>query len=386
MTRIYIVRHAEAEGNLYRRIHGQYDSLVTPMGYQQIAALAERFRDIPVDAVYSSDLYRTRMTAKAIYEPKGLPLHLEPGLREIHMGRWEDQTWGGGARQDSERMDQFSRGDLNYDSPGGESFPEVQKRVLETYDRLARAHEGQTIVCVSHGVAIRTAMTAFYGHPLSELNRILPSDNTGVSCVDFEDGRAQVRFYADGSHLSEELSTLGKQTWWREQEASTPLEDQNVWYRPWDPVGERALYGQYRREAWIGIHGPELPFPGEKFYEAARAASLRNPAAVMVAMVGDEIAGLLQMDLERYAEEQAGYIPFYYMNPAFRKHGLGVQLIGQAVSTFRPMGRDRLRLRCSPDNEVAQRFYARNEFRRIGPAPDSDVPLDLLEKYIGYAE
>ena len=61
-------------------------------------------------------------------------------------------------------------------------------------------------------------------------------------------------------------------------------------------------------------------------------------------------------------------------------------MIGQAVSTFRPMGRDKLRLRCSPDNEVAQRFYARNEFRRIGPAPDSDVPLDLLEKYIGYAE
>ena len=88
MTRIYIVRHAEAEGNLYRRIHGQYDSLVTPLGYRQIEALSRRFQDIPVDAVYSSDLYRTRMTAKAIYAPKGLPLHLEPGLREIAMGRW----------------------------------------------------------------------------------------------------------------------------------------------------------------------------------------------------------------------------------------------------------------------------------------------------------
>lgn len=54
MTRIYIVRHAEAEGNLYRRIHGQYDSLVTPLGRRQIAALAQRFREIPVDAVYSS--------------------------------------------------------------------------------------------------------------------------------------------------------------------------------------------------------------------------------------------------------------------------------------------------------------------------------------------
>lgn len=123
MTRIYIVRHAEAEGNLYRRIHGQYDSMVTPLGYRQIEALSRRFQDIPVDAVYSSDLYRTRMTAKAIYAPKGLPLHLEPGLREIAMGRWEDQTWGGAARRDPERMNQFSRSDPDYDSPGGRDLP-----------------------------------------------------------------------------------------------------------------------------------------------------------------------------------------------------------------------------------------------------------------------
>ena len=109
MTRIYIVRHAEAEGNLYRRIHGQYDSLVTPQGYRQIEALERRFQDIHIDAVYSSDLYRTRMTAKAIYRPKGLPLRLEPGLREIAMGRWEDETWAGGARSDPEEMSRFSR-------------------------------------------------------------------------------------------------------------------------------------------------------------------------------------------------------------------------------------------------------------------------------------
>ena len=29
MTTIYLIRHAEAEGNLYRRIHGWYDSLIT---------------------------------------------------------------------------------------------------------------------------------------------------------------------------------------------------------------------------------------------------------------------------------------------------------------------------------------------------------------------
>lgn len=386
MTRIYIVRHAEAEGNLYRRIHGQYDSLVTPQGYRQIEALARRFEEIPVDAVYSSDLYRTRMTAKAIYEPKGLPLQLEPGLREIAMGRWEDETWAGGARNDPEEMARFSSSDPRYRSVGGETFQQLQKRVVSTFLRLARENDGRTIACVSHGVAVRTAMTAFLGYPLDRLREVLPSDNTAVSCLEFEGDTPRVIYYDDGSHLGEELSTLAKQTWWREQEAATPMEDENVWYRPWDPVGERKLYEEYRREAWIGIHGPEEPYPGDMFYQTARAASEGNPASVMVAMVGEEIAGMLQMDLERFREEGAGYIPFYYMNQKFRKHGLGVQLIGQAVGTFRPLGRDKLRLRCSPDNGVAQRFYARNEFHSIGPAPDSSVPLELLEKYIGYGE
>ena len=60
-----MIRHAEAEGNLYRRVHGWYDSRITDRGFRQIAALEERFRDIPVDAVWSSDLYRTCATASA---------------------------------------------------------------------------------------------------------------------------------------------------------------------------------------------------------------------------------------------------------------------------------------------------------------------------------
>lgn len=40
MTTIYLIRHAEAEGNLYRRAHGWYNSTITDRGYHQIAALA----------------------------------------------------------------------------------------------------------------------------------------------------------------------------------------------------------------------------------------------------------------------------------------------------------------------------------------------------------
>ena len=69
MTSIYLVRHAEAEGNAYRRIHGQYNSLITPNGLRQIAALERRFAAVPVDACYASDLYRTCKTATSVYVP-----------------------------------------------------------------------------------------------------------------------------------------------------------------------------------------------------------------------------------------------------------------------------------------------------------------------------
>ena len=54
MTSIYLIRHAEAEGNLYRIAQGQYDSILTDRGWRQVRALERRFADIHIDAVYDS--------------------------------------------------------------------------------------------------------------------------------------------------------------------------------------------------------------------------------------------------------------------------------------------------------------------------------------------
>lgn len=94
MTTIYLIRHAEAEGNLHRRIHGWYDALITENGFAQIKALEDRFRDIHIDAVWSSDLYRTCTTARAIYVPKGSALHTDPQLREINLGTGRTRLGG----------------------------------------------------------------------------------------------------------------------------------------------------------------------------------------------------------------------------------------------------------------------------------------------------
>ena len=127
MTKIYLIRHAEAEGNLYRIAQGQHDSNLTGRGWRQVRALQKRFEGVPIDAVYSSDLYRTCATASALYKPKGLPLRRRAGLREICVGAWEQRTWGDIARQESREMDDFSyhmdRWRIPWCRPPPESYP-----------------------------------------------------------------------------------------------------------------------------------------------------------------------------------------------------------------------------------------------------------------------
>lgn len=382
MTTIYLIRHAEAEGNLYRRIHGWYDSLITENGFAQIKALEERFRDVPVDAVWSSDLYRTKTTARAIYVPKGLPLHTDPGLREINLGDWEDVTWGQARHDFLEELMRFDTDDPTWQAPHGEGFHQLGSRLVGTVRRIADQYPGQTVALFSHGMAIRQLLSQVKGLPEADWPSVPHGDNTAVTKLLYDGDRLSVEYELDNSHLPEAISTLARQAWWRRD--GTKKEDINLWYRPIDWERERSVYLEARREAWTGTHGEAVPFDGEGFLRDAEACLGRTPWGVTLAMAGDSVAGVLQLDPLRYQEEKAGYIPFCYIVPRRRGQGLGIQLIGQAVSVFRPLGRDRLRLRCAPYNQRAQRFYQKYGFCKVGEEENSRVPLDILEKYIGY--
>ena len=382
MTTIYLIRHAEAEGNLYRRIHGWYDALVTENGLRQIQALEQRFQGEHFDAVWSSDLYRTCTTARAVYEPRGLELRTDPELRELNMGDWEDQTWGQVRRTQPGELDRFNRSDPTWTAPRGEGLGELGERVERALRRIAAAHPDQTVAVFSHGTAIRQALARIKGIPPEEWHGLRHSDNTAVSCLKWDGAAFQLAFEGDNSHLDPAISTLARQSWWRRD--GKRAEDVNLWFRPirWDT--ERELYLGARRDAWESTHGLEIPFDGAGFLRDAQKHLDQSPWGVTVAMAGEEPVGLLQLDQERYSTDNAGYIPFCYMNPQRREQNLGVQLVGQAVSYFRPLGRDRLRLRCAPYNDRAQHFYRKHGFVKIGEETGSRVPLDIMEKYIGY--
>ncbi|MDY3015056.1 MAG: bifunctional histidine phosphatase family protein/GNAT family N-acetyltransferase [Evtepia sp.] len=383
MTTIYLIRHAEAEGNLYRRIHGQYNSLITDNGYRQIQALEERFAKVPIDVVYSSDLFRTMTTARAIYVPKGLELHTRPDLRELSMGEWEDHSWAGIDRTDHERMGLFTTTSPDFRAPGGESFPEVRRRGTAAILDIAAHHDGQTVAVFAHGTLIRNTLAEFLGIGLSEMKKMGHSDNTAVSLLEITDGTVNVVYMDDNSHLTPEISTLARQNWWKKNDQKA---DVNLWFAPadLDRAEDRDYYLSCRELAWRGVYGTLDRYDGGVFLEDARAAWKQERKSLAVAMVGSRRAGLLQLDPARGAAEKKGHIAFLYLDPDQRRNGVGVQLIGKSVSVYRPMGRDRLGLVCSQANQPALSFYEKYGFRRTGETQGAYGPLYEMEKYIGY--
>ena len=309
MTTIYLVRHAEAEGNLYRRIHGWYDALITDNGFAQMKCLEERFRDIPVDTVWSSDLYRTKTTARAVYVPKGLTLHTDPQLRELNFGTWEDKTWGEVYQHEEGEIIRFNASDPTWRAPGGENLAEAGARLQHAITRIARENPDKTVAIFSHGTAIRQFLANVQGLSPQEWGKLSHSENTAVSCLTFDGEHFTVRFQNDASHLPQELTTLGKQLWWKQ---GGKARDVNLWFRPIRWEEEKGIYLEARHEAWVSTHGEQVPFDGEGFLRDAQLHLSRTPWGVTLAFADEELAGVLQLDPERYAEDQAGYIPFCY--------------------------------------------------------------------------
>jgi len=230
-TRIYVVRHAEARGNLDRIFHGQTDSDVTEKGLLQLEALAGYFKDIHLDAIYSSDLKRALTTAQYVNKYAGLEIHTDPRLREIHGGLWENVHFDELPVRFPESFRTWEQQPHLHKMPQGESMNDVYRRMVEAVTDIANAHRGQDVAIVSHGAAIRTLRVFALGLPLSRLNDMLWCENTAVTIIDFDENmEPNLTVNGDAGHISDELSTIRRQHWYlklKEKEKCGEPQDDN---------------------------------------------------------------------------------------------------------------------------------------------------------------
>jgi probable phosphoglycerate mutase len=387
MTRVFIIRHAEAEGNLYRRGQGHMDGKVTVKGLGQIDALAERFKDEQIDDVYSSDMSRTRETAGAIlrYRP-GLTLKTDPRLREINMGVWEDRSWGDIAHETPEMLQYFNHDPEKWFVPGGESFEHLQKRITAAVLDIASRHDGRTIAIFSHGMAIRSLMCEILGIPSKDAMTVQHCENTAVALLETDNAieyteaagtRARIIFRNDRSHLPKSLSIMETQSWWKNKSGS---EENNLRFEPLDLENDAEFYREAYRGAWIASHGTDEGFAPDVCLERVRENIAAHPLAVMKAMRGETAAGVIELDVRHGESEGCGWLTLCCIAEGHRSCRLGPQLIGHAAHVYRRLGRKVLRLHVFEGNERAIRFYEGCGFHKIGRAMGALGQLILMER------
>jgi len=160
---LYLVRHAETEWNVARRLQGRRDSPLTPLGERQAAAMAELLGELverePPAAwrLVSSPLGRTQRTAAAISARLGLPVDLDERLAEIAFGDWEGQL-----RDEVAPLHREHFATSDWAPPGGETFDDVLARAGAWLDEQP-AEPARRVIAVTHGVTSRVLRGRYVG-------------------------------------------------------------------------------------------------------------------------------------------------------------------------------------------------------------------------------
>jgi probable phosphoglycerate mutase len=134
---------------------------------ERIALLGE------VAAVYASPLERTRETAAPIAKRLGVKVSVARGLLEADFGAWTGRKLGELMKLPEWRRVQTSPSTFRF--PGGESFPEMQARIVAAVDALVARHPGQRVVAVSHADPIKALVAHAAGTHLDLFQRIVIS-------------------------------------------------------------------------------------------------------------------------------------------------------------------------------------------------------------------
>ncbi|HYU11263.1 MAG TPA: histidine phosphatase family protein [Stellaceae bacterium] len=166
----HLLRHGE-HGLLGRALAGRMPGVgMTERGRAEIAAQAERFAGEKIAAIYASPLQRTRETAEIVAARLGLPIEFRDDLLELDFGEWTGATFDS-IRADP-RWQAWSTQRSLATIPGGESMRAVQHRIVAAIVELTERHLDETVVLVSHGDVIRSALVFLLGMPLDFYNRI----------------------------------------------------------------------------------------------------------------------------------------------------------------------------------------------------------------------
>src|SRR5215471_3700076 len=173
-TLVLFVRHGQTPST-GQRLPGRAPGLhLSDAGRDQATAAATRVAELKrVDAIYTSPLERARETAAPIATARELKPAVNRGLLECDFGDWTGAELKKLMKLPEWRTVQGYPSGFRF--PGGESFVEMQDRMVGAVGQLVARHQGGVVVCVSHADPIKTAVAHALGTHLDLFQRIVIS-------------------------------------------------------------------------------------------------------------------------------------------------------------------------------------------------------------------
>ena len=185
MTTLVLVRHAHTDA-AGKRLTGQAPGVhLNERGRTQAARLAERLDELPIRAIYSSPLERSRETAAPLARARGIPVRVRRGLTEVGYGDWSGRSISSLRRTRLWRQVMAAPSTVRF--PAGESLLEVQERAVSEVQAIATAHRRDVIVAISHADVIRLLVAHLTGMHADHLHRLV-IDPASVTVLALGDG------------------------------------------------------------------------------------------------------------------------------------------------------------------------------------------------------
>ncbi len=179
---LYCVRHGESVYNAEGRIQGQSDVPLSRFGQRQGKAVAAAMSDLPIDAIFASPLERAMQTAQAIAARVDLPIKIEPRLKEIDVGIFQDKLPEDLIRLHPAEFARWQSGAIDFVIPRGESRLQLMRRGGDALRSIATTPHKHVAV-VAHGRLLILTIKALFDIPLDDPPSSL--HNGSISRIEF---------------------------------------------------------------------------------------------------------------------------------------------------------------------------------------------------------
>jgi len=168
-------------------------------GVAQADALAERLKQVKIDAIYSSPLDRAVQTAQPVARSQKLRIRQREEIGEVKYGAIEGKTLRSLAKSRLWMRLRAWPSDVRF--PGGESLRETQQRAIAAIERIRTEQPKGVVAVFSHGDWIKMALAHYLGVHI-DLYRRISVDPASVSAIDFYEFGPVVQLVNDTGDLA----------------------------------------------------------------------------------------------------------------------------------------------------------------------------------------